>query len=67
MDTEKLKIHGYAGWGIRYFGEGFLYNVNGLKAIELFLENGKKLRIGTDEPEKLGDALKEGSIDNKES
>lgn len=41
------------GWGIRWYGPGWLYNVSGLDAIELKLKSGKKLRIGTDEPERL--------------
>lgn len=43
----------YCGWGIRWFGKGWLYNVSGLDAIELRLKNGKQIRIGTDEPERL--------------
>ncbi len=41
------------GWGIRWFGRGWLYNVSGLDAIELKMKSGKVLRIGTDEPEQL--------------
>ena len=41
------------GWGIRYTPHGWLYNVSGLDAVELHLANGKKLRIGTDEPDRL--------------
>ncbi|MEW6159913.1 MAG: hypothetical protein AB1813_20980 [Verrucomicrobiota bacterium] len=48
------------GWGIRYLGRGnWLYNISGLEAVELTLRNGKKPRIGTDEPEKLTRAISE--------
>ena len=49
----------YAGWGIRYMGDGWLFNVSGLRAVEVELKSGKKYRVGTDEPEKLGAALRQ--------
>ena len=46
------------GWGIRYIGKKcWLYNIAGMEAVELTFKNGKKTRIGTDEPEKLADAI----------
>jgi hypothetical protein len=39
------------GWGIHYYGKGWLYNVAGLDAVEIRLTSGRRLRIGTDEPE----------------
>ena len=47
------------GWGIRWWGHGWLYNVSGFKAVELELASGKRLRIGTDEPERLSTAIEE--------
>jgi hypothetical protein len=41
------------GWGIRLIPHGWMYNVSGLDAVELDLRDGKKFRIGTDEPDKL--------------
>ena len=41
------------GWGIRFIGTGWLFNVSGLDAVELAMKNGKSYRIGTDEPQKL--------------
>lgn len=41
------------GWGIRFIRGGVLYNVSGLDAVEILLKNGRKCRIGTDEPGKL--------------
>jgi hypothetical protein len=47
----------YMGFGVHYFGNGWLYNIAGLDAVELTFKNGKKARIGTDEPEKLAAAI----------
>ncbi len=47
----------YYGWGIRLTPQGWLWNVAGLDAVELTFSNGKKFRIGTDEPGKLLEAL----------
>lgn len=49
----------YHGWGIRFTTHGILYNVSGLDAIEIKLSNGKQYRIGTDEPDKLNDAIRQ--------
>jgi len=46
-----------AGWGIRWIGTGWLFNVSGLDAVELALKNGRMLRIGTDEPTSLCAAI----------
>ena len=45
------------GFGIRWFPGGTLWNVWGLDAVEFDLVKGRKLRIGTDEPEQLLAAL----------
>ncbi|MDH7599951.1 MAG: hypothetical protein QHH07_10015 [Sedimentisphaerales bacterium] len=47
----------YYGWGIRYTPYGWLYNVSGLEAVELRLSNGKTLRLGTDRPHQLIQAI----------
>ena len=48
----------YAGWGIRWIpGQYWLWNVSGFKAVELTMKDGKKFRIGTDEPEALVRAI----------
>jgi hypothetical protein len=47
-----------AGWGIRWMPSRYwLWNVSGRDAVELTLANGNKFRIGTDEPEKLVEAI----------
>jgi hypothetical protein len=45
------------GWGIRITFEGPLYNISGAKAVRIHLRSGKKLRIGTDDPAALANAI----------
>lgn len=47
----------YFGWGIRVTPEGMLYNVSGLQAVEIKMKNGRRFRLGTDEPEVLRGAI----------
>ena len=47
------------GWGIRKIGVGWLYNVSGLKAIELrFKDSSKVVRIGTSQPDEVVAVIK---------
>jgi hypothetical protein len=48
-----------AGWGIRLFPGGVLWNVSGLDAVELVLADGRRFRVGTDEPAELVRAIRE--------
>ena len=48
----------YYGWGIRFTPVGRLYNVSGLSAVDVLLQNGRHVRVGTDEPDALVDALR---------
>jgi len=43
----------YNGWGIKKIRRGWLFNVTGWDAVEIQLVNGRRYRIGTDEPELL--------------
>ncbi len=57
--AEATRNKWYYGWGIRFLGsEGWMFNISGLDAVKFELKNGKKFRIGTDEPAKLVAALK---------
>jgi hypothetical protein len=47
----------YYGWGIRFIGNGWMYNLSGLDAVELKLTTGKRFRIGTDAPKELEEAI----------
>ncbi len=49
----------FMGWGIHWIGSGWLYNIAGPDAVELTFKNGKKARIGTDEPEQLCRAIEQ--------
>ena len=54
---EAVKNSWAYGWGIRKIPGGWLYNVSGTKAVEIRHQNGKKTRLGTDEPDQLLEAL----------
>ncbi len=43
----------YYGWGIHFFPGGTLYNVSGFSAVELVNADGRRVRIGTNEPKEL--------------
>ncbi len=45
------------GWGIHVGPGGWLYNVSGMKAVTVVLKSGKKMFIGTDEPQQLIEAV----------
>ena len=45
------------GWGIRWFPGCWTFNVSGLQAVELKMKDGKRFRIGTDEPILLCEAI----------
>ncbi len=46
------------GWGIHLTPQGWLYNVGGAGAVQLELRDGRRLRVGTDEAERLCEAIK---------
>ena len=47
----------YSGWGIKLGPRGVLWNVSGFRAVEIDLPDGRRFRIGTDEPEELVRAI----------
>lgn len=56
-DCQHVRNGWWWGWGIRWYVRGWLYNIDGLDAVEISFKNGKKVRIGTDEPEVLSAAI----------
>ena len=54
---EPVRNRWYYGWGLRLIPNGWLINVSGLDAVELKYRGGGVLRIGTDEPCQLCDAI----------
>ena len=53
----------WMGFGIHTFGTGWIYNVSGILGIEIELKSGAFVRLGTDQPNYLIQAI-EGAIDN---
>jgi hypothetical protein len=45
------------GYGIHHTPEGWLWNVSGQHAVEVTLHGGRRLRVGTDEPQALVEAI----------
>lgn len=62
MEIHKVRkyhpIREYGGWGIRWGSKGWAYNVSGNKGVQLELTNGKRILIGSQNPEKLEQAIK---------
>ncbi len=47
------------GWGIKKIHSGWQFNVTGLKAVEIHLQNGKQYVIGADDPDKICEIINE--------
>lgn len=56
----------YGGWGIRFGRKGTAYNVKGNQGLQLTLNSGKRILIGTQRQDDLKRILR-SSIPNKES
>ena len=52
----------YYGWGIHLIPSGWLFNVSGFWAVELQMKNGRKYRLGTEDPEGLVQAVQDRLI-----
>jgi len=57
--VEAKRIQWWNGWGIHLTGNGWLYNVSGMEAVKVTLRSGKSFMLGTDEPQKLAEALRQ--------
>lgn len=59
--AKAVKNRWYNGWGIRFWWKPrmMIFNVSGFDAVEIKMKNGKIYRIGTDEPEKFVNAIKQ--------
>jgi hypothetical protein len=62
ISVEVVRNSPLYGWGIRYTHHGWLYNVSGLWAVEVTIRGEGQIRIGTDEPEKLKQAIERASV-----
>ena len=58
-DVQVVRSRWWHGWGIHWFGNGWLYNVSGLDAVQLSYGDGRAVRVGTDEPQQLLGAIRE--------
>jgi hypothetical protein len=48
----------YGGWGIRYGWHGWAYNLRGHEGVQLVFQNGRKLLLGSQQPQKLETAIR---------
>ena len=55
--VKAVRTKPFQGWGVHWLGNGWIYNIYGLDAVELTFSNGKSALIGTDEPDKLAAAI----------
>jgi hypothetical protein len=55
---EPIRIRWWHGWGIHLTPRGWLYNVSGFDAVAITLHDGKKLALGTDDPNGLATAIR---------
>ncbi len=56
--VERVRNPWYWGWGIKKIPGGWMWNISGLDAVELTFKNGRKFRIGTNEPEVLAEIIR---------
>ena len=57
---QAVKNPWYYGWGIRSTPDGMLFRVSGFHAVQINLITGKKYLIGTDAPQELEEAIRQG-------
>lgn len=50
----------YGGWGLRLGPGGWAYNIQGNRGVQIVLRSGRRILIGSQEPERLEDALRRG-------
>jgi hypothetical protein len=56
-EVRVVKTPWYYGWGIRLTPTGWLWNVSGLNGVEVQFDDGRRFRVGSDEPHRLAEAL----------
>ena len=57
---EPIRIRWWYGWGIHLTPYGWLYNVSGLDAVAISLQDRRKFALGTDDPHGLTTAILAG-------
>ncbi len=58
VSVELVENRWFYGFGVRMTPHGWMWNVSGFKAVELTFTDGKRFRIGSDEPDELRDAIR---------
>ena len=56
-EAKPVRNSWWYGWGIHRTPHGWLYNVSGREAVEITRTSGQRLRLGTDEPRRLAQAI----------
>ena len=51
----------WMGLGIHFIRQGMIYNVSGLGGVEISLSGGRRVRIGSDEPAVLAQAIQQAA------
>ena len=59
---EPIRIRWWYGWGVHLTPRGWLYNVSGFDAVAITLRDGKKLALGTDDPDGLVTAIRDSIV-----
>lgn len=57
-DARAVHTPWYWGWGIRATPHGWLWRIWGLQSVEIEFDDGHRFRIGSDEPDRLVEALR---------
>ncbi len=57
----------WEGWGIRFTPRGMLYNVSGFGAVEIIIRDGTRFRLGTDQPDRLRDAIRQAAASARDA
>jgi hypothetical protein len=57
-DCEPIRIRWWYGWGIHLTPYGWLYNVSGWDAVAITLRSGRRVSLGTDQPNELCAAIR---------
>jgi hypothetical protein len=62
MEREYSAMSEFGGWGIRTSRHGRAYNAHGNKGVQLILRDDSRILIGTQRPEELASALRQGGV-----
>ncbi len=60
-----VRTRWYHGWGIKKIWGGWLFSVSGFDAVQIDLRNGKLYQIGTDEPQRLQEAIRQAMEESR--